>query len=113
MEPNNDLNKIIGNAFQVAIAKRHEYVTAEHLTLSIITNEEVVRKLLPLEINIEEMVSIIKYYIDNELDNIVMKESSRPRKTETIDRVFNRAITNNLFESKKNLIPHLFNTKQL
>jgi ATP-dependent Clp protease ATP-binding subunit ClpA len=105
MEPNNDLNKIIGNAFQTAIAARHEYVTAEHLTLSIITNEDVVRKLLPLEVNIEEMVSIIKYYLDNELDNIVMTESGRPRKTETIDRVFNRAITNNLFESKENLIP--------
>ena len=63
MEPNQDLNKIIGNAFQTAIAKKHEYVTSEHLTLSLISHEDVIRKLLPLEINIEEIVSIIRNYI--------------------------------------------------
>ncbi len=105
MEPNQDLNKIIGNAFQTAIAKKHEYVTSEHLTLSLISHEDVIRKLLPLEINIEEIVSIIKDYIDNEMENIVSKDGTKPRKTEAIDRIFNRAITSNLFESKEYLLP--------
>ena len=65
MEPNQDLNKIIGNAFQTAIAKKHEYVTSEHLTLSLMSHEDVIRKLLPLEINIEEIVTIIKHKVSS------------------------------------------------
>jgi len=47
----------------------------------------------------------LKQYIDNEMENIVSKDGAKQRKTEAIDRIFNRAITSNLFESKEYLLP--------
>ena len=106
IEPNDDLEKIFEQAVAVAIKNKHEYVTLEHFLYSLILDEkfntllkEFGAEVLPLKKNLER-------YIQQELDEIKSdKADIRPKKTNTVERMLNRAFTHTLFSGRNIIEP--------
>ena len=87
------LEKSISKAFQVATEKNHQYVTLEHLLLSLTDEEDALNVMKACSVDTDLLKENLEYYIDNELDNIVNSEKNNdPQPTSGFQRVIQRSI---------------------
>jgi len=87
------LEKSISKAFQVATKKNHQYVTLEHLLLSLTDEEDALNVMKACSVDTDLLKENLEYYIDNELDNIVNSEKNDdPQPTSGFQRVIQRSI---------------------
>jgi len=105
LEPNKDLEQIFENAVQVASVNKHEYITLEHFLLSMLNNESFVGILTEFGTDVKVLKEDIENYIASEHKNIVNSQSTKPKKTITVDRVLNRAFTQVLFSGRQIIEP--------
>ena len=96
MQPNNEIEEIILKAGEAARKLDHEYVTLEHLSLAIFQYTPFKEILKKLKFDAEGLVTDISEYLRNQ-DYLVVPNAGPPRKTQTLERVFNRALTQVLF----------------
>ena len=61
------LNNIILSAFYEAKQEKHEYVTAEHIFYSSLFDEDVVKVLQSLELNVDDLKKELKMYLDQNI----------------------------------------------
>jgi len=105
LQPNKDLENIFENAVTIAASNEHEYITLEHFLLSLISNENFAELLKTFGANVEELKDDLQKYIEEELKDIVNPEIEKPKKTNTVDRVLNRAFTHVLFSGRQIIEP--------
>jgi ATP-dependent Clp protease ATP-binding subunit ClpA len=105
LEPNQDLEKIFEQAVQVASVNDHEYVTLEHFLFSMVNNESFVELLTTFGADVSVLKEDLENYITNDLKDIVNPNVDKPKKTNTVDRVLNRAFTNVLFSGRQIIEP--------
>jgi len=105
LEPNKDLEDIFENAIQVALVNKHEYITLEHFLLSMLNNESFIQILNGYGANVEGLKKNLENYIQNELGDIVNPDIDKPKKTNTVDRMLNRAFTQVLFGGRQVIEP--------
>ena len=105
LEPNKDLEKIFENAVQVASVNEHEYITLEHFLYSMLNNESFVELLTSFGANVAVLKEDVENYITNDLKDIVNPDVEKPKKTNTVDRVLNRAFTQVLFSGRQIIEP--------
>jgi len=105
LEPNKDLEKIFEQAVQLATTNHHEYVTLEHFLYSMLNNETFAKILEAFGTDVKQFREDIENYITNDLKEIVNEESSKPKKTVSIDRMLNRAFTQVLFSGRQIIEP--------
>ena len=105
LEPNKDLEDIFENAIKVAVFNQHEYVTLEHFLLSMLNNETFNKVLVNFGANVDTLKKSLEDYIQNELKDLVNTDINKPRKTNTVDRVLNRAFTQVLFSGRQVIEP--------
>ena len=105
MEPNKDLESIFENAVQVALVNRHEYITLEHVLYSMLNNETFTQILIDFGANVKLLKKNLEDYIHNELTEIVNPNVGKPKKTNTVDRMLNRAFTQVLFSGRQIIEP--------
>ena len=105
LEPNKDLEKIFENAVQVASVNDHEYITLEHFLFSMLNNESFVELLTSFGANVSVLKEDVENYIANDLKDIVNPDVEKPKKTNTVDRVLNRAFTQVLFSGRQIIEP--------
>ena len=87
------LEKSISKAFQVATEKNHQYVTLEHLLLSLTDEEDALNVMKACSVDTDLLKENLEHYIDNELDNIVNSEKNNdPQPTSGFQRVIQRSI---------------------
>src|SRR6056300_1115334 len=91
---------VINNSFRYALKYNHEYLTTEHLMYGILSDEPINEYLKKFGIDIDEIVSALSTYIENDLNEIIKKDISKPKKTLTIDRIFQRAFAQALVNNK-------------
>jgi len=91
---------IINNSFRYALKYQHEYLTTEHLMYGILTEESILNYLIKFEIDVYEITTALSTYIENDLNDIIKKDISKPKKTLTIDRIFQRAFAQALVNDK-------------
>lgn len=96
MRSNTDIEEIIVRAGEYARNLNHEYVTLEHLTLAILNQESFANTLKEQNINVVDLLQELSDYVKNQT-HLVLKENAPPRKTQSLERVFNRALTQCLF----------------
>lgn len=96
MQPNNEIEEIILKAGEYARNLNHEYVTIEHLSLAIFQYSPFKEILRKLKFDVDGLVNDLDQYLKN-LNELVSIEPTTPRKTQTLERVFNRALTQVLF----------------
>jgi ATP-dependent Clp protease ATP-binding subunit ClpA len=105
LEANESLEGIFENAVKEAEKRRHEYVTIEHLLLSLITDTEVGTTLHELKVNVSAMIKDVESYLDTKCGDIVAKGTNpvQPRKTASLERLMNRAFTQALFQGRQDV----------
>ena len=102
MRSNTDIEEIVVRAGEYARNLNHEYVTLEHLTLAILRQENFAAILNDQNIAVEELATEMSDYVKNQT-YLVLKENVPPRKTQSLERVFNRALTQCLFNGNNKI----------
>ncbi len=106
LEPTPDLAAIFERAIKIATKNKHEYVTLEHLLHSIVTDNKFNELLIDFGVDTNSLKNNLNEYIKNDLGDIkVEKLEGRPRKTNSVERVLNRAFTQVLFAGRTVIEP--------
>ena len=103
VQTNPEIETIIANATNVAESKSHEYVTLEHLLQGMLSYDPFAEFIANYGADIDKMQQELDDYLDKQdyLKNIV--NSIVPKKTHSLERVFNRAYTQVLFSGRQSL----------
>ena len=87
------LEKAISQAFKIASEKNHQYVTLEHLLLSLADEPDALNVMKACSVDTALLKENLEFYIDNELDNIINSEKeAEPQPTAGFQRVIQRSI---------------------
>ena len=105
MEENrHEINEIVEKAFRMALNKEHEYVTLEHLTLVILEHKEIKEFLMTIGVETAPIIEDISNFL-NSIGDLVVPGLTKPRKTQTLERAFNRAFTQAIFNGRASISP--------
>jgi ATP-dependent Clp protease ATP-binding subunit ClpA len=99
---NSEIESIVTSATDIAKTYNHEYVTLEHLFLSMIKFEPFKNILISFGVDYNGLVDEMGQYLDSQT-YIIKHENSiatGPKKTHALERVFNRALTQILFSGR-------------
>jgi len=99
------IEPIVKRAFKLAEENKHQYVTIEHLLHSLLRDRGIGSFLKELKVNPQIVLQEVEYYVKNEMDDIKLTIDAKPKKTNTLERVFNRAFAQSLFTGKNKLDP--------
>jgi ATP-dependent Clp protease ATP-binding subunit ClpA len=100
-----EIEAIIEKAVSLAKERSHEYCTIEHLLLSLVTHQPFKNTLDNFGVDTETMIKELTTYVTN-LRAIQIEpdgDEIQPRKTNALERVMNRSITQVLFTGRKNV----------
>ena len=105
LEANEGLENIFENAVKEAEKRRHEYVTIEHVLLSLIKDKNIGTVLHDFKVNVGALIKDVEDYLDTKCHDIVAqgKEPMTPRKTASLERLMNRAFTQALFQGRQDV----------
>jgi ATP-dependent Clp protease ATP-binding subunit ClpA len=96
-----EIESIIEHAIAYAKNKSHQYCTVEHLLLALVNHPPFKKCLISFGADVQMLVEEIDSYL-NSLKAIVVKDpDSVPRKTNSLERVMNRSVTQVLFTGRR------------
>jgi len=96
-----EIEHIIEQSIEFAKIRKHQYVTVEHLLLSLISHTSFKKCITSFGADVDSMIQEIGSYLDS-LHAIVSKEDEVvPRKTNSLERVMNRSVTQVLFTGRR------------
>jgi ATP-dependent Clp protease ATP-binding subunit ClpA len=96
-----EIENIIERSIEAAKERQHCYVTVEHLLWSLITHPPFKKCLNSFHIDTDLMTQEVESYL-NGLQSIVSTDPDiKPKKTNTLERVMNRAVTQVLFTGRR------------
>ncbi len=87
-----DLEHSLSNALALASNHNHEFVTVEHLLLSIIDDDNVQTILKACGANIDDLRTDLELFVDSNIPKLDSKSGAEPRATHGFRRVFQRAM---------------------
>ena len=103
MQNNPEIEDIIDNAVRIARERQHQYVMTEHLLAALIAHAPFASILERLGVDIELLAKDIDSYL-SEFDGTRNDDiDPTPRKTNALERTFNRAMTQVLFTGRRAL----------
>jgi ATP-dependent Clp protease ATP-binding subunit ClpA len=106
LEPNSDLEQMFERAVALAIKNKHEYITLEHFLYSMVTDDTFYSLLKDFGAEVDQLKKNLEKFIADELSDIKTdKENVRPKKTNTVERMLNRAFTQVLFGGRAVIEP--------
>jgi ATP-dependent Clp protease ATP-binding subunit ClpA len=102
MQNNPEIEQIVDGAVKLARDLRHEYVMTEHVLLSLIRHDPFRRVLEKFGVDVTLLDSELTAYL-NSLTSVVTDKDIQPKKTNALERVFNRALTQVLFTGRRTI----------
>ena len=106
LEPNKDLSEMFEQSILLAVQNNHEYITLEHFLYGMISNEAFSDMLITYGADVVDLRSNLEKYITSELLEIsTLVGGEKPRKTNTVERMLNRAFTQVLFSGRQQIEP--------
>jgi ATP-dependent Clp protease ATP-binding subunit ClpA len=90
---NGDLEKVVKIAKQFAIDNNHQYYTVEHLLVSMLHERGFSKILREIGVDVDNLVVELENYIFENIPVAKDSETVEPKKTQSLERVFNRAFT--------------------
>lgn len=100
MNQNPEIEQIIENSVKIARDKHHEYVLTEHVLLAMLRHEPFRKVLIKFGVDIVMFDTELDAYIDS-LVSLVKEGDIQPKKTNALERTFNRALTQVLFTGRR------------
>ena len=98
-----EIQNIIENAIQLAKDRKHEYCTVEHLVLALIIHKPFNKCLTTFGADVENLVIETTAYVDNLHSIASAKDNVQPRKTNSLERVINRSVTQVIFTGRRQI----------
>lgn len=103
MQNNPEIEHIVEQAVKIARDKHHEYVITEHLLLSLIRHVPFRKTLDRFGVEVTQLENEVDAYLDS-LKGLTKQDSDlQPRKTQTLERLFNRANVQVMFTGRRTL----------
>jgi ATP-dependent Clp protease ATP-binding subunit ClpA len=104
VEPSNNLQAVFEKSIDVAKKLNHEYLTLEHLLFAMLCEESFSNIIQGYGSDPEFIKKNLEHYLKNKCDEIVSSISDvKPRKTNAVERVLNRAFTQVLFNGRQRI----------
>lgn len=103
LQSNPEIEEILVNASEFAASKNHEYVTLEHLALAIVKNDSFGKLVDNFGSDSKIIIEELKDYLDQQTYLSGSGYDVIPKKTHSLERVFNRAFTQVLFSGRQNM----------
>ena len=101
VEPSETLQLVFDKAIKDAKKLQHEYVTLEHLLFSMLCEENFYNVVKGFGADPEYLKTNLEHYLTNKLEEIKIEDTKyKPKKTQTVERVLNRAFTQVLFSGR-------------
>jgi len=102
MQTNPEIEVIVERAVELAREKGHQYVMTEHLLLALIQHEPFRNTLTKFGTDIDELIRDVDFYLNSQTPAI-SKPTGNPKKTNSLERIFNRAMTQMMFTGRRSL----------
>ena len=104
VEPTEELQLVFEKAIKDAKKLKHEYVTLEHLVYAMLCEENFENVLTGFSIDPEYIKSNLENHLKHKCDELIIEaEKFKPKKTQTVERVLNRAFTQVLFAGRSHI----------
>ena len=101
MQNNPEIEQIIEAAVKIARAKKHEYVLTEHLLLSMVQHGPFRTVIVKFGADVDKLEADIDAYLSGLHHLFKDVENLQPKKTNVLERTFNRALTQVLFTGRR------------
>lgn len=102
MNSSPEIEHIVDQAVALAMERKHEYVTTEHLLLAMLRYPAFRTTVDKFGVEIEQLDHELEGYL-NSLLSLVKDDVEAPRKTTSLERVFNRANVQVMFTGRRTL----------
>ena len=104
VEPSKALQLVFDKAVKDSQKLKHEYVTLEHLLYAMLCEDNFVNMLTAYGSDVDFVKTNLEHHLKNNSDDIKTdQESFKPKKTQTVERVLNRAFTQVLFAGRSHI----------
>ena len=102
MQTNPEIEHIIEQSLNIARKKNHEYVMSEHLLVALLQHQPFRTVLVKFGADVDAIQNDVDAYLDS-LVNLCKPDVDQPKKTNALERVFNRALTQVLFTGRRTM----------
>ena len=102
MQNNPEIEQIVDNALRLARDLSHEYVMTEHVLLALLRYNPFRRVLEKFGTDVVMFDTELETYLKNQAALVTAKDTP-PKKTNALERVFNRALTQVLFTGRRSV----------
>jgi ATP-dependent Clp protease ATP-binding subunit ClpA len=106
VEPSDQLTSVFEKAVSDCKKLDHEYVTLEHLIFAMFCEEKFYDLISNFGADADYIKVSLEHYLKNNLTEIKIAEPTKnfkPKKTQAVERVLNRAFTQVLFSGRQNI----------
>ncbi len=104
VEPSKDLQLVFDKSIKDAKKLGHEFVTLEHLLFSMMCSENFYNLCKGFGADVDFLKSNLEHHLKNNMNEIKIEDTKyKPKKTQTVERVLNRAFTQVLFAGRPNI----------
>ena len=103
MQNNPEIEQLVDQAVKIARTKQHEYVLTEHLLLAMIQHAPFRKVVEKYGVEVDMMEAELDAYLDSQINLVKTKADLQPRKTQTLERIFNRANVQVMFTGRRSL----------
>jgi len=100
---NPEIEYIVEQAVKLARERKHEYVITEHLLLSMLRHAPFRRAVEKFGAEVDLMDQEVDAYLNSLANLVSAKEHTQPKKTQTLERLFNRANVQVMFTGRRAL----------
>ena len=101
MQNNPEIEQIIEQSVRIARERQHEYVLTEHLLMALLQHAPFRACLVKFGVEINHFDRDLSRYLDSLTKLVKDDPNLQPRKTNALERVFNRALTQVLFTGRR------------
>ena len=108
MSNHNAVEQLVKNALDYAQRLEHEYVSLEHITLCLLEDREINNIATTLNVDVDRLKSDLTNFLqDHEFNNLKSHNGYKgaPKKTQAIERVFQRGMAQILFGGREIMTP--------
>jgi ATP-dependent Clp protease ATP-binding subunit ClpA len=103
VEPSKELQLVFDKAIKDAVKLKHEYVTVEHLLFAMLCEEKFYKLLEGFGADVDYIKGNLRHFLKSNTDLIIDLEKYKPKKTQSVERILNRAFTQVLFSGRNNI----------
>ena len=103
VEPSDELQLVFEKSIEVAQKLKHEYLTIEHLLFAMLCEESFSKCITGYGADAEFLKKNLEHYLKTKLQDIVIDNVQKPKKTQAVERVLNRAFTQVLFNGRQRI----------